>query len=128
MDYLEVEISVSRNGDTACSGTISGKPDWVCDAAEMLLSGMMDTSMGCQGHTQCPECQNDGKRSKLYVDEDILIESKPRVVFWDEDGRCHKHDPNVYPVDYKCSNGHMWAANRRNTCWCGWPDEAKGES
>ena len=66
---------------------------------------------------KCPECVAEGKRSKVYVGghSSTLM---GYLAYYDEDGKLHDHDPNVYSTNYRCSNGHKWTESKKNKCWC----------
>ena len=67
----------------------------------------------------CPECEKQGLKSKVYIKDTsgTLVYHAP---FFDEDGRYHNHDSNIYTIDYRCSNRHVFSVETRGTCWCGW--------
>jgi hypothetical protein len=56
---------------------------------------------------RCPECVNEGKKSKVYIGntEATLLFFYP---YYDEDGKFHMNDPNQYTTNYRCNNGHKW--------------------
>lgn len=56
---------------------------------------------------QCPECQKEGKKSKVYqgMSTTTLLGWIP---YWDEEGKYHNDNPNTTTTEYSCSNGHRW--------------------
>lgn len=56
---------------------------------------------------RCPECEREGKKSKVYVGMSTrtLMGWQP---YYDEDGKFHNDDPNHTTTEYDCSNGHKW--------------------
>ena len=70
----------------------------------------------------CPECKEQGLKSKIYqhgMGSTTLMWCPP---FYDEDGQHHNHDSNTTTQGYRCSNGHEWVKKSSGSCWCGWPD------
>jgi hypothetical protein len=68
----------------------------------------------------CPECQESGQKSTVYVGSD-WITGMGVSRFHDEDGRYHEHDPNIVTTGYSCSMGHRWNEKRNNgSCGCGY--------
>ena len=55
----------------------------------------------------CPECQADGKRSKVYF-QGGKRSNIPFQNYWDESGRFQSTDPNKTMNYYECSRGHKW--------------------
>ncbi len=55
----------------------------------------------------CPECQELGKRSFVYIGM-----STRTLLSWqsyyDTDGILHDDDPNKISTHYSCSEGHRW--------------------
>lgn len=56
---------------------------------------------------KCPECQKEGKTSRVYVGatSSTLMGFAP---YYDEEGNHHHNDPNIRTTEYRCSNGHRW--------------------
>ena len=73
---------------------------------------------------KCPECDEAGDRSVVYVGGGISTEvaSQP---FYDEDGVYHNHDPNWHRTEYHCSKGHWWTMSRKGGCCDDDPVETK---
>ena len=67
----------------------------------------------------CPECQKEGKKSKVYH-QGYSATSMGYTPYYDENGKYHNHDPNATEAGYKCSNGHLWSEKIKKKCWCGW--------
>lgn len=56
---------------------------------------------------RCPVCVEEGVRSKLFFRgaSSTLLAGRDEV-FFDGDGKLHKHDVNEKTVTFKCSNQH----------------------
>ena len=61
---------------------------------------------------KCPKCEEEGKRSKVYVggSSSTLLGWTP---YYDEDGNYHNNDPNRITTNYSCSEGHNFMIVRR---------------
>ena len=68
---------------------------------------------------KCATCIEEGKESsvKPIENSNTLVSSSS---FWDDRGKFHAHDKNVYTTVYECSNNHVWKEQSYATCWCGW--------
>jgi len=64
---------------------------------------------------KCPECVTQNKASKLYV-HGVKFQPQTYDPYWDEKENYHEHDPNRYPRDYYCSNGHRWTESLGVPC------------
>lgn len=36
--------------------------------------------------------------------------------YYDKDGKYHSHNPNIFTVEYSCSNGHHWKKSTKRPC------------
>lgn len=56
---------------------------------------------------KCPECEKEGKLSKVWVgpESTTLLQVKE---FFDENGVYHYHDLNVTTRNFTCSNQHSF--------------------
>jgi hypothetical protein len=70
----------------------------------------------------CPECQKEGKKSKVFRDTETRTGGKV-LSYFDEEGYYHIHDPNTVIIKYSCTNNHYWAEEKCKPCWCGWGKE-----
>lgn len=69
---------------------------------------------------KCPECEKEGKVSKVYPRGGITTDLACSP-FYDDEGVYHYHDCNVVRWSYSCSNGHRWTHNQKNKCQsCDW--------
>jgi hypothetical protein len=66
---------------------------------------------------KCPECLKKGLNSKVY-DRGGWATCVHTPKFYDEQGRMHDHDNNIYTHEYECSNGHKFEINETHKCWC----------
>jgi hypothetical protein len=67
----------------------------------------------------CPWCQRDGERSRVSsgsVRGTLMNGVSP---YWDEDGKLHTHDPNIYTATFGCSRGHRWSEVYAHGCPAG---------
>jgi len=74
----------------------------------------------------CPICKEQGLRSKCWSNGEKSfygIDSNSNVarpaMYWDEDGKWHVHDKNIYYKVYTCENNHEWSETEQAKCWCG---------
>lgn len=65
---------------------------------------------------KCPQCIEEGTRSKVYTNGSTSTLLGWRGPYYDEDGEHHSHDPNQVTSHYSCDNGHQFAASRRRAC------------
>jgi hypothetical protein len=66
----------------------------------------------------CPECKATGLKSR--VNPGMAMETCMGVdSYYDEEGRYHRHDPNITTQGFVCSNGHSWYTKTPSVCWCG---------
>ena len=65
----------------------------------------------------CPECQAEGEKSRVTLGggSSTAMYAAP---FYDEEGRYHNHDPNVFTYAWSCSRGHRGMESHRYQCWC----------
>jgi len=56
---------------------------------------------------KCPTCEADGLKSQVRAQGTSYTLAMVDV-FWDDNGRWHKHDPNKYSQSFYCSKGHSW--------------------
>jgi hypothetical protein len=68
----------------------------------------------------CPKCKEEGKRSTVQPGFSSTT-AMGYAPYYDEEGRFHRHDPNVTTTEYTCSNGHTWKDKTKPSCHCGWP-------
>lgn len=66
----------------------------------------------------CLECKKLGLKSVVYEGCCRRTLMAP-IVFYDEDGEYHRHDPNITTTSYQCSKGHVWQEDFKSTCGCG---------
>lgn len=64
----------------------------------------------------CPQCQEQGERSKVYAGmvSRTLMGGGER--YWDEDGVLHAHDPNKSSKSFWCSKEHHWLMSLVTPC------------
>ena len=70
----------------------------------------------------CPECKEQGLKSCVYPGQ-RFITAMGSEEYYDEDGKHHRHDPNIMKTRYSCTNGHGWGEEETGSCWCGWPEK-----
>ena len=71
---------------------------------------------------RCPDCEKEGKKSRLYVTQGNREIGQPEIYF-DEDERKHVHDPTVNYTVYTCSYGHVNTRKSVGKCTvdgCSW--------
>jgi hypothetical protein len=44
----------------------------------------------------------------------------PTAIFRDDQGKDHRHDPNLIITTHVCPAGHVWKETESRPCWCGW--------
>lgn len=60
---------------------------------------------------KCPQCEKEGKTSKVYVGASTTTCMSLSDAYFDENGIYHESiDPNSHFQEYSCSNGHHWEA------------------
>ena len=74
----------------------------------------------------CPECVKEGKTSKVYPGCSFCTDMYCPP-FYDEAGNYHHHDRNYVTTSYRCSNGHSFNECKKNSCWCGWPENTEAK-
>lgn len=67
----------------------------------------------------CQTCSKEGLKSTLEVEYEGVTSLVIRK-FYDEEGKEHIHDNNIYTNSYRCSNGHQILKLETKPCWCGW--------
>lgn len=72
---------------------------------------------------KCPECEKEGKVSKLYVDGIFKTCAGGSQYYYDEDGNYHIHDINRATQRSHCTLGHVNVVEIENKCWCGWSNK-----
>lgn len=64
----------------------------------------------------CPKCVEEKLTSKVYYDGTSGTGIAPPRPYWDEEGRYHEHNPNVYKHAFRCSRQHFWMQEERLPC------------
>lgn len=72
---------------------------------------------------KCKECVASGQKSRVYGGGAGRMTCVGFTPYYDEDGKHHFHNPNVFTTGYHCSKGHSWVEKTRSSCWCGWPEK-----
>lgn len=67
---------------------------------------------------KCKECIELGQKSEVRPDHYGATTgwAYAKDGFYDEDGKSHYHDAEVYHSSYSCSNGHKFTKKRMTEC------------
>jgi hypothetical protein len=61
----------------------------------------------------CPVCKLLGLKS-VIIEGMTTSTAMGTISYFDEDGKYHYDNPNIYTTNYRCSLGHEWQESTRN--------------
>lgn len=73
---------------------------------------------------RCPACIEKNLLSKVY-DSKTTASGHKAILFYDENGHRHRHDPDTVSRFFKCGNDHKFVVITQGSCWCGWNKHAR---
>jgi len=62
---------------------------------------------------KCPECLKLGLKSTIEIGATTTT-AMTTYEYYDEDGKYHRHDPNIRYTNYLCSNHHHFCVRRNS--------------
>jgi len=66
---------------------------------------------------KCPQCLKNEQTSLCFVGNFVKTTAMGGgLLYWDEAGTYHNHDPNRSTGSYHCSRGHRWTIMTRHAC------------
>jgi hypothetical protein len=69
---------------------------------------------------KCPQCQSEGKKSKVYCRGGTSTLLGGPTHYYDEDGNPQNCDSNYHTYHYYCSNGHdFFTTSQYGKTWVG---------